>query len=327
MSAPAPLVRVVRSGLEESVHTGHVAVCDAQGRVLAALGDPYRTVFARSSMKPLQAAVCLRRIDVELGDDLVAVMCASHNAEPEHVRAVRHLLRAGGLTEAALRCPPALPSRPEDARRVRGPRRVFHNCSGKHAGMAVAARAAGWGHQGYLEPGHPLQREVLRAVRRATGVGRPRIGVDGCGVPVHGMPLAAMATLFARLARPDRLGVLATTVARAISAMRTHPHLVAGRRRTDTALMSAVPGVVSKGGAEALHCAAVLEPGLGVAVKIADGGERASGPALIRVLELLGALPPDRLELLRPVARRPVLGGGRPVGEMVADFRLRRPRR
>lgn len=328
MSAAAPLVRVLRSGLEESVHTGHVAVCDADGRLLAALGDPHHPVFARSSMKPLQAAVSLRRIDVTIGDDLVAIVCASHDAQPEHVRAVRRVLRAGGLTESALRCPPALPRRPEDLRRAERPRRVFHNCSGKHAGMVVAAQAAGWGHEGYLEPGHPLQREILRAVRRGTGVERPRVGVDGCGVPVHGVPLSAMATLFARLARPERLGPLAPTAARAVAAMRAHPNLVAGRRRTDTLLMSAVPGVVSKGGAEGLHCAAILDAGVGVAVKVADGGERASGPALVRALAILGALgpEPDGLEALASLLRRPVLGGGRPVGETVADFRLRRTR-
>ena len=146
MSAPAPLVRIVRSGLEESVHHGHVAVCDVDGRILAAVGDPRRRVFARSSMKPLQAAVSLRRIDDPIAEDLVAIACASHNGEPDHVRAVRRLLRAGGLTEAAIRCPPALPSRGEDARRVGRPRRVFHNCSGKHAAMVVAAEAGGWGH-------------------------------------------------------------------------------------------------------------------------------------------------------------------------------------
>ncbi|HEX6231206.1 MAG TPA: asparaginase [Actinomycetota bacterium] len=326
MSRPAPLIRVLRSGLEESVHTGHVVVCDVDGRIVAEVGDPHRPVFARSSMKPLQAAVSLRRIDAPIEDDLVAIACASHNAEPVHVRAVRRLLRAGGLTEAALGCPPALPSRPEDARRVAGPRRVFHNCSGKHAGMVVAAEGAGWGHEGYLAPGHPLQQAVLRAVRRGTGIERPAIGVDGCGVPVHGVPLSAMATLFARLARPERLGRLAGTTARAVSAMRAHPYLVAGDRRTDTALMSAAPGIVSKGGAEALHCAAILDAGVGVAVKVADGGERAAGPALIRALALLGALGPRQVEALAPLARRPVLGGGRAVGEMVADFRLRRPR-
>ncbi|HZD18056.1 MAG TPA: asparaginase [Actinomycetota bacterium] len=326
MSAAAPLVRVLRSGLEESVHTGHVAVCDPEGRLLAAVGDPHHAVFARSSMKPLQAAVALRRIDVPLADDLVAIVCASHNAEPVHVRAVRRVLRAGGLTEAALRCPLALPVRTEDARRVGRSRRVFHDCSGKHAGMILAAASAGWVRERYLEPDHQLQREILRAVRSATGVERPAIGVDGCGVPVHGVPLSAMATLYARLARPERLGVLGPTARRATLAMHSHPHLVAGTGRTDTLLMSAAPGIVSKGGAEALHCAAILEAGVGVAVKVADGGERASGPALVHALALLGAVPPDRSEDLARLVRRPVLGGGRPVGELVAGFRLRRPR-
>jgi L-asparaginase II len=107
--------------------------------------------------------------------------------------------------------------------------------------------------------------------------------------------------------------------------MRTHPFLVAGTGRSDTLLMEAAPGVVAKVGAEGLHCAAISDLGIGVAVKIADGGDRAAGPALVRALALLGALSPPELEELRALARPPVLGGGRPVGELVADFRLRRP--
>jgi L-asparaginase II len=319
-------VRVVRSGFVESVHLGDVAVCDARGRLVAELGDPHRPVFARSSMKPLQASVSLRRIESELPDDLVAIMCASHNAEPAHVRAVRRLLRAGGVPESGLRCPPDLPSRREDAVRVARPRRIYHNCSGKHAGMLSASVAAGWPSASYLEPGHPLQLEVRRAVVRACGVQRPEIGIDGCGVPVFGVPLSAMATLFARLSRPGGLGVLAATADRAVRAMQAHPFLVAGTRRTDTELMSRAPGVISKGGAEALHCAAILGPGLGIAVKIADGGDRAAGPALLHALAGLEAFTDRELEELSPLARKPVLGGGRPVGELVADFRLRRPR-
>jgi L-asparaginase II len=145
-------------------------------------------------------------------------------------------------------------------------------------------------------------------------------------VPVFGVPLSAMATLFARLARPERLGVLGPFADRGIRAMRAHPFLVAGSRRTDTVLMGAAPDVVSKGGAEALHCAALLGPGLGVAVKIADGGDRAAGPALVRALQLLGALTETQVADLDRVARRPVLGGSRTVGEVSAQFRLRRPR-
>jgi L-asparaginase II len=326
MPSAVPLVRVVRSGLEESVHLGHVAVCDADGRLVAAAGDPHRSVFARSSMKPLQASVSIRRIAPALTDDLVAVACGSHNAEQDHVRAVRRLLRVGGAAEAMLRCPEAFPSLSEDAIRARKARRIFYNCSGKHAAMLSACVAAGWPTETYLELGHPLQREILEAVRRATGVKEPHIGVDGCGVPVHGVPLSAMATLFARLARPSRLGPLEPFVSRAVAAMRAHPFLVAGSGRSDTELMASVPGVVSKVGAEALHCAALLDGGFGVAVKIADGGDRAAGPALLRALSQLGAIGESELDRLASVARPPVLGGGRPVGEMIAEFRLRRPR-
>jgi L-asparaginase II len=203
---------------------------------------------------------------------------------------------------------------------------VFHNCSGKHAGMLVGASAAGWSLETYLEPGHPLQREITRAVRRATDVERSPIGVDGCGAPVFGLPLRAMATLYARLVRPDRLGPLEWSAARAVAAMRAHPFLLAGTDRVDTILMSAVPGIVTKGGAEALACAAILEPGLGLAVKIEDGGDRATGPALVRALQLLGAIGDEWPESLSSIARPPVLGGGRPVGELAAEFGLRRPR-
>jgi L-asparaginase II len=320
-----PLVRVVRSGVAESIHLGHVAVCDPSGRLLAVAGDPDRLLFSRSSMKPLQAAVSLRRIGEPPPPELVAIMCASHNGEPVHVRAVRRLLRSGGLSERRLRCPPDLPMAPSARREVAGPRRVFHNCSGKHAGMLLASERAGLELDAYLDPSHPLQREIVRAVRTATDAD-PLIGVDGCGAPVHGLPLRGMATLFARLSGPERLGRFTEHAATAVAAMRAEPYLVAGRGRSDTRIMEAVPGVICKVGAEGLHCAAVLGQGIGVAVRADDGGDRAGAPALLRALELLGVLDERQLERLAPVAAPPVPGGGRPVGALEAVFGLRRPR-
>jgi L-asparaginase II len=325
MPDAVPLVRVVRSGLEESVHLGHVVVCDAEGRVHASLGDPERVVFLRSATKPVQAAVTLSLLGQELPDPLAAALCGSHNGEPVHVRASRAILRRGRLGVAALRCPPALPSDRAALLAAPGPRRIFHNCSAKHAGMAAACARAGFDVETYTAPSHPLQRRVLAAVRRGTGVERLRVGVDGCGVPVHGVPLAAAATMYARLGRPEVFGRLSPFVARAVGAMRAQPYMVAGRDRTDTAVMTEGPGVIVKVGAEALHCASIPALGLGVAVKIADGGERASGPALIRALHLLGVVDRRQLERLDRFARRPVTGGGRPVGEVVATFDL--PRR
>ncbi len=324
MADPEPLVHVVRSGLEESVHLGHVAVCDAEGRVLAHVGDPGRPVFLRSSTKPLQAAVSLSLLDEDLPDRLASALCGSHNGEDVHVAAARAILRRAGLGLSALRCPPALPFDQAAMLAARRPRRVLHNCSGKHAGMAAASARAGFDVSGYPEPSHPLQQRVLRAVRRGSGEERVRLGVDGCGVPVHGVPLAAVATLYARLGRPERFGRLAPWVERATAAMRAEPYMVAGRDRTDTAVMTEAPGIVVKVGAEALHCASVPVLGIGVAVKVADGGERASGPALIRALRLLDVIDDTQLQRLGRFARRPVTGGGRRVGEVVGIFELHR---
>jgi L-asparaginase II len=320
-----PLVRVVRSGLEESVHLGNVAVCDPDGRLVASAGDPGHVVFARSCMKPLQAAVSLAAIGEDaIPDREIAVMCSSHNGEPAHLGAVRALLDRASLPPDALRCPPAWPLDPETMARAQLRNPQFHDCSGKHAGMLLACVRSGWDPATYANRAHPLQRRVLRAVRRATDLEALEVGVDGCGVPVHGMPLAAMATLYARLADPARAGPLAPSIERAVEAMLAEPWFVGGRARDDTAIMEATGDVLAKEGAEALDCAAVLPTGLGVAVKVADGGERAAGPALIHALAQLDALDRAQLRMLEPFARPPVLGGGQPVGGLEPVFSLRR---
>ncbi len=323
-----PLVRVVRGGLTESIHAGHVAVCDADGTVIASAGDPDRMIFARSCMKPLQAAVSLTAIDEPLPDREAAVIAASHNGEPVHVATVRAVLERAGLDADALRNPPGWPLDAETMAASQHKHKLLHNCSGKHAGMLLACVREGWDPATYLRASHPLQRRVTRAVRRATGLEDLVMSVDGCGVPVHGMPLRSMATLFARLTATERLGDLAPAADRVTEAMRSEPYLVGGRNRVDTDLMRTTPDIVAKSGAEALECAAALPSGLGVAVKIEDGGSRASAPALLRVLEQIEVLPADHLPALAYHASPPVVGGGKPVGalEAVFDLRFRRPR-
>jgi L-asparaginase II len=317
-----PLARVVRSGLEESVHAGDVAVVDADGTVVAGAGDPNREVFARSCMKPLQAAVSLSLASYDFASGEIAVMCASHNAEPVHIEAVRSLLSRAGVDEDALRCPMARPWDDESLAADPERSRINSDCSGKHAGMLAACRANGWPLDSYRDPAHPYQQEVLRAVLAASGEGRVRVGVDGCGVPVHGMPLRAMATIYARLSRPERLGGLEEHARRAVDAMRVEPYMVAGRNRPDTALMQEAFAVIAKGGAEGLMCAALLDRGLGLAVKSRDGAGRAAGPALIHVLRSMDALDGDAVSRLAPFATPPVLGGGEPVGEILPEFEL-----
>ena len=307
------------------MHAIDVAVVDSDGTLVAFAGDPQRPLFARSSMKPLQASVSLSCAAFDFTEPEIAVMCASHNAEPVHVETVRSLLSRAGVPQEALLCPAVRPWDEETAATDPEKRPINSDCSGKHGGMLAACGSQGWPLESYRDPAHPLQSAIRRTVLAVTGREDVRVGVDGCGVPVHGMALASVATIYAQLAAPDRWGAVEPHVRRAVGAMRAEPYLVAGRNRTDTALMEADHGLIAKGGAEGLMCAAVLDRGMGVAVKVRDGAHRAAGPALIRVLRLLDDLREDQVERIREFARPPVLGGGRPVGEVVADFALARP--
>lgn len=318
MTRFAELVRVVRNDLVESVVHGDVAVCDADGRVVASAGDPERLLFGRSCEKPVQGAVSIDAMDEPaLTDDEVAVLCGSHEGEDVHVRAVRRLLRRGPVPASALQ-------NPRD-RGTRGARsRIHDNCSGKHAALLLASARNGWDLATYRERSHPIQRRIARAIAAATGVERPERGIDGCGLPVHGVPLRAMATMYARLTDPERLGRLAASADRAVRGMVASPYLVGGRNRLDTDVMTAAEDVVAKEGAEGLVCVALLGPGLGIALKIADGSARRYGPAVVAVLQQLDILNERAMARLERHARLPVLGGDEVQGAVEPAVRLRR---
>ena len=305
------------------MHHGDVAVCDENGGIVAWAGDPKRGAFGRSSLKPIQAAVSLQAIGEELSDREVAVMSGSHTGEPVHVETVARILGRAGLEFTALRTPPDWPL--DRATVVAEPRPEYHNCSGKHAGMLLASSKNGWDLETYPSADHPVQSRIRAAVLELSGAAETAPGVDGCGLPVYALSLAELATMYARLVRPGHVAPLRDHLCRVTGAMLAEPYLVGGRGRTATAVMRACPSVVVKGGAEGLVCAGSVETGLGIAVKIRDGAARAAGPALIHVLRSLDLIDRDDLEALNNEAQPLVLGGGRPVGSLIADVPLERP--
>jgi L-asparaginase II len=305
------VAEVVRSGFVESRHHGSVVVLDANGAVRDAVGDVTDPMFPRSSNKPLQTVGMLRAGLVPADEADLALISGSHYAEDFHVRRVRAMLAAAGLDATALRCPDALPLGADDQAAVLrsggGPEPVFMNCSGKHAGMVATCVAAGWPLESYPEPKHLLQVALADAVAELVGEPIAATGVDGCGAPVFALSLTGLARAFLRLvdAAPG------TPERRVADAMRAHPALVAGTGVADTVLMAAVPGLLAKGGAEGV--VAVAMPGAGaVALKISDGAMRARQPVLTSALR--------RLDVPVPVIEEPVLGGGRPVGEVRATW-------
>jgi L-asparaginase II len=298
------VAEVVRSGFVESVHHGSVAVLGGRSR-----GDVTSPIFPRSANKPLQAVGMLRAGLVPRAESDLALISGSHFGEPVHVRRVREMLDAVGLTADALRCPAALPHTEEardDWLRGQGrPEPILMNCSGKHAGMLATCLTNGWPLDSYLDPKHPLQVAIAEAVTDLAGEPIAAVGVDGCGAPVFAFSLTALAGAYARLvdAAPG------SHERRVADEMRAHPELVAGTGANDTLLMRAVPGLLAKVGAEGVIVAAV--PGRGaVAVKIEDGAERARTPVLLDELSRLG------VEL--PLLEELVLGGGEPVGQVRA---------
>ena len=310
------LARLVRNGVVESVHAGSVAVCDADGRILTSLGDPQRSTYVRSSVKPFQALAVLDAVDgagVELDDSSLAIACASHDgSDAQQIEAAR-LLAEAGLDEAALQCPPAVPRDPETAWNQRWPYSLSHNCSGKHAAFLFATTLVGDDPAAYLNVESPLQRRIRDRLAQACGAEPEGPGVDGCGAPAWQLPLHALATGFARLA----VGA-GPQLERVRTAMTSRPLLIGGPLSVDTQLMCADGNVVAKRGAEAVFAAGMRYrgEGVGIAVKITDGGARADGPVAATLLAALGCAVP--LQLQRP----PVLGGGAVQGALEIDDRV-----
>jgi L-asparaginase II len=252
-----------RGGTVESVHRVH-AVAVRDGQIIASAGDPGLVTFMRSAAKPIQALHLARERD-DMDDRDLAIASASHLADEAQLAAVQALLDKAPATEDDLECGPEGDP----------PRRINHNCSGKHAGMLALCRAKGWPYEGYRLAEHPCQQAMLAEVTSAVGSDPIATAIDGCGVVTFAFPIEAMARAFTRVDE------------RVADAMRAHPELIRGPKALDTNLMQALPGWIAKGGAEALFCAAGPDR-FGLTLKVEDGSSRALRPALGSFLDSLG---------------------------------------
>lgn len=304
------MVEVTRGPMVESVHRGSGVVVDSRARVVRFWGDMNKAVYPRSAVKPLQAVPLIRSGAARaLGLDAeeIALACASHNGEPEHVEAVDRWLSRLGYGPQQLECgahPPADPqARHELVRQDRSASPLHNNCSGKHAGFLSICRHLGFAPEGYIRPDHPVQELVRAALAELTGcnLAEAPCGIDGCGIPVYGIPLRGLATAMMKFAGSDVLEDETAAAVHAIrDAMTAHPYLVAGRDRFCTATMQALaPNVLVKAGAEGTCCAAVMDQGVGIALKIDDGGFRASEVAMGGILRCLGVIDDSRFAALR----------------------------
>ena len=290
------IVEVRRNGIVEARHRVH-AVAVQNGAVVAEAGDAGLTCFMRSSSKPIQA-LPLAQARTDLDERDLAIASASHRATDEQIAAVRALLAKAPATEDDLEL---------GLQEGRPAQKIFHNCSGKHAGMLALCRAHGWPTANYRLPSHPVQQASAAAHAEAVEADEDEFptATDGCGVVTFALPLERMAYGFARFERLPQGH-------RVANAMRAHPDLVGGPDGADFHLMLAAAGWFAKGGAEGLLCAGGPN-GIGVALKSEDGASRPLGPALAAFLQPFGIALPE-------LATRPLRNSrGERVGELMVE--------
>ncbi|MGB0112146.1 MAG: asparaginase [Ilumatobacteraceae bacterium] len=305
--AIAPIAVTTRSGFEESVHHGAGVAVAASGEATATVGDADLVVYPRSSLKPMQAHAMVAA-GLELPDELLAVACASHDGADVHLDAVRAILDRFDLVESDLQNTPTRPldSAARTAAREAGigPSSLQQNCSGKHAAMLATCRVNGWSIDTYLDVDHPLQQAITAGFERL-GCTVHHIGIDGCGAPTHALSLSGLAGAFSTIATDG------TPVARS---MRANPVLVAGLARDTTRWMQAVPGLMTKDGADGVMAGALAD-GRSFAYKIADGSDLARESVMSEAMSRLGV---DVAGLAPDLLSHPVLGHGREVGQVRA---------
>ncbi|MDX3131441.1 asparaginase [Streptomyces europaeiscabiei] len=306
----APVAHLVRGGVIEGIHYGSVVVLGADGEVELQLGDIEAAFYPRSALKPVQA-VAMLRAGLPLDGDLLSLTAASHSGEERHLAGARQILELAGATEDDLRNVTDMPYDPAVRdrwiREGRQPSRLAQNCSGKHAAMLYTCRLNGWSLENYLDPAHPLQQAIAEIVEDLTGQAIARVTVDGCGAPLFSVSLHGLARALARITTATE-GTPERTVA---DAMRAHAEMASGAGRDVAGLMRAVPGLLTKDGFEGVQVAA-LPDGRAVAVKIADGANRARVPVTAAALARAGVDP----AALAGFAGAPLLGGGHVVGHI-----------
>jgi L-asparaginase II len=318
------LVEVIRGPLVESRHRGAIAVADADGRAVFAIGDVTAPVFPRSAIKALQAIALVEHGAADrygFDDEALALACASHSGEPAHVAGVERMLAKAGLDAAALRCGvhwPISQSAAYALARTGTASALYNNCSGKHAGFLCLACAMGVETADYFRPEHPVQRQVRAVLEDFTGavLGQEVCAIDGCSVPTWAVPLQNLAHAFAKFGTGRGLSSpRAAAAARLRRACAAKPWFVAGSGRFCTEVMQLFgERVFVKTGAEGVYCAALPQQGLGIAIKCDDGAARAA-QAIMAVI-IARFLP------LNAAERAPLARLGEPVLRNWNDFEV-----
>lgn len=330
---PEILATDYRNNILENIHPGFICGVDGTGTIKYSVGDSQHLTFLRSAFKPIQAIPAIIH-DIQghfgLTNRETALIAASHRGEPFHIETLEKLRKKIDVSEDALLCHPAYPLNPDAKDALvaanQPQRKLYHNCSGKHLGMMALAKVLGAPIEGYYEPDHPVQQEILRATSAISACHPDEIGkgVDGCGVPVFALPLEKIATLYLHFARPELIAKesVRKAVTNIVSIMNEHPDIISGTDAICTNLLMD-DNIVAKGGAQGVYCFGLKKEKMGFSLKILDGTEEQWPLIVAGILEQINYQNKDTIERLLALSKKDIFNdNNKLVGHKEVSFTL-----
>lgn len=327
------LVEEYRGSLLECVHRGYICITGEEGMVINSIGDPEFITYMRSSAKPIQVLPILEagiEKQYNLTDKEITVMAASHRAESWHVEAIEGIMKKTGITEEELICLPTYPlslaARESIISSGGGPRRIYHNCSGKHMGILTLCTAIGCDKSEYYDINSAAQQEILDHVAYISEYPKEKIiiGIDGCGVPVFGMPMRYLANAYRRLACPDTIDNVTTreAVIKLSRLMNENHEMISGTNLICT-LLNEDNNIIAKGGAKGVYCFGLKAERLGISIKVIDGSEDEWPIIVASILEQIDYKNKETIARLRKIYPNTVVNdNNKIVGESKVVFNL-----
>jgi L-asparaginase II len=301
------LATVTRAGLVESAHLGHLLVLNADGTTYLSKGNLDAIIYPRSAVKSLQASAMVKA-GLDVSDEELAIICASHSGSQKHIDLVINMLAKRNIPLELLKnaVDKPLGEKEKIAWGDKPASQLAQNCSGKHAGMLITCKQNGWDYESYLELNHPLQIAIKNEIELVSGEQVAKETFDGCGAPLFAFSLNGLAKAISNLVTSN-----AKEHKQIVTACTRYPELVAGEARLTTRMMKAIPGLFMKEGAEGVEVCALAD-GRVIAIKVIDGSWRPVAPIIMEIFKRWNIQTPD--ESVK------IYGGSSVIGEVLPNI-------
>lgn len=333
------LIKIYRGNLIENIHRGDISVVDKKGKSIFLVGDSEKITYWRSAAKPIQVMPVIysgAADKYKLTEKEIAILTSSHSGEDEHIKLIYSILDKISLDERNLLCGayPAFRKTTNNSliQDKTNAKPIYNPCSGKHVAQLILCKYYGWRINDYYKLEHPVQQMILDIVAKMTEYPKEEIylGVDGCGVPVFGLPIKNMSCAYARIANWELLPLeYQQSAKRIFLSMIRYPEIVGGTDRFDTDLMRISEGkLLAKSGADGVFCIGVRNnnnnKGIGITIKMESGNMKFLPMVAIQVLSQLKILSKEKLNQLEKYCSSWVKNyRNEKVGKFISDFKIR----